>query len=188
MGWASHALFYLAPLSVVLTIGLLFKTVHQRRSLWMAAPFWIWLVAIIATVVVAAVRTRHGQLRADLRDHRQAYGTLAAYIGGLLVAMSVRIAEGPLVFGDFYKQAGPVVAGFVVAIVFQQTKRTSRDHASLRAREFSVVYILAGAICSLLGLFPGAGFTFFVFYLAIFGSLGSSCYAIVQTALAPTSD
>lgn len=86
---------------------------------------------------------------------------------------------------DFYQQGVPLVAGFVVAIVFQQTRGSDIDKAGIRAREVTVVYVLTGAVCPMFGLFPGEGFSYLVFYVAICGSLGSSCYALVRAALDP---
>jgi hypothetical protein len=147
-------------------------------------PFRIWLLSLVTTLAIACrLLTRRKRFRSDLKNHTQAFYTLGAYLAGLCVATAVRAARGPLMLTNFYQEAVPVVAGFVVAIVFQQTKDTNK--ASIRAREVTVVYILTGAVCPLFGLFPGKGFSYLVYYAAICGSLGSSCYALVQAALHP---
>jgi hypothetical protein len=182
MSWRSHVLFYLCPLSVILTVGFLVRVFpHFSR-----APFWICLAAIIVTVVVAAFTGK--RLVADVNNLRQTGLTLFAYLVGVGVAGLFRGTEGRLHFCHFYDEAIPLVAGFVVAIVFQQSKRISGNCDDLRAREFTVVYMLAGAVSSLFGLFVGTGFIYLAFFLALVGSLGSSCYALVRAALVQGPD
>jgi uncharacterized membrane protein len=183
MALASHIFLYAFPLSAVLTIGCAFKTFPEPRP-WTTAPFWIWLLSLVTTLMIACrLLTRSKRLRSDLENHSQAFWTFGAYLAGLVVATAVRLARGPLNVTDFYQQGVPVVAGFVVAIVFQQTRGS--DKAGIRAREVTVVYVLTGAVCPMFGLFPGKGFSYLVFYAAICGSLGSSCYALVRAALHP---
>jgi hypothetical protein len=185
MALASHIFLYAFPLSAVLTIGCAFKTFPEPRP-WTTAPFWIWLLSLVTTLMIACrLLTRSKRLRSDLENYSQAFWTFGAYLAGLVVATAVRLARGPLNLTDFYQQGVPVVAGFVVAIVFQQTRGSDIDKAGIRAREVTVVYVLTGAVCPMFGLFPGKGFSYLVFYAAICGSLGSSCYALVRAALHP---
>jgi hypothetical protein len=184
MALASHLFLYAFPLSAVLTIGCVFETFPKPRP-WATVPFWIWLLSLVATLVVAYFLTRAGRLRYDLKCYGQVFWTFGAYIAGLVVATAVRLARGPLDFTAFYQQGVPIVASFVVAIVFQQTRGSVTGKAGIRAREVTVVYVLTGAVCPMFGLLPGHGFTYLVFYAAICGSLGSSCYALVQAALQP---
>ena len=174
--------FYLCPLSVILTVGFIVKVFPHFSE----APFWISLAVVIVTVIVVALAGKH--LCADINKCRQAGFTFIAYVVGVGVAGLFRGTEGLLNFAHFYDQAIPLLAGFVVAIVFQQTRSTSNDRDTLRAREFTVVYILAGAVSSLFGLFAGNGSIYLVFFLAIGGGLGSSCYALVRAALVQGSD
>ena len=136
-------------------------------------------------MIACRLLTRSEGLRDDRNNHSQAFLTCGAYLAGLVVATAVRLARGPLHLTDFYQQGVPLVAGFVVAIVFQQTRGSGIGKAGIRAREVTVVYVLTGAVCPMFGLFPGEGFSYLVFYVAICGSLGSSCYALVQAALNP---
>ena len=158
---------------------------------WTTVAFWIWLLSLITTVIITTLmiahclRARNKRLRSDLKDYSQAFWTLGAYLAGLVVATAVRFARGPLNLTDFYLQGVPVVAAFVVAIVFQQTRASDIDDAGIRAREVTVVYILTGAVCPMFGLFPGHGVSYLMLYAAICGSLGSSCYALVRAALHP---
>jgi hypothetical protein len=192
MTHASHIFLYAFPLSAVLTIGCAFKIFPEPRP-WTTTPFRVWLVSLVITLVIACrLLTRSKCLRSDLKTYRQAFWTFGAYLAGLAVATVVRLARGPLNLTDFYQQGVPVVAGFVVAIVFQQTRGSDIDKvdiqarkAGIRAREVTVVYVLTGAVCPMFGLFPGKGFNDLVFYAAICGSLGSSCYALIRAALHP---
>ena len=185
MALASHIFLYAFPLSAVLTIGCAFKTFPEPRP-WTTAPFWIWLLSLVTTLMIACrLLTRSKRLRSDLENYSQAFWTFGAYLAGLVVATAVRLSRGPLNLTDFYQQGVPVVAGFVVAIVFQQTRGSDIDKAGIRAREVTVVYVLTGAVSPMFGLFPGKGFSYLVFYAAICGSLGSSCYALVRAAINP---
>lgn len=179
---ASHIFLYAFPLSAVLTIGCAFKIFPEPRP-WTIAPFWIWLLSLVTTFMILLTRSK--RLGSDLKDYSQAFLTCGAYLAGLVVATAVRLARGPLHLGDFYQAGVPVIAGFVVAIAFQQTRASDIGKAGIRAREVTVVYVLTGAVCPMFGLFSGHGFSYLVFYAAICGSLGSSCYALVQAALHP---
>lgn len=182
MAPASHIFLYAFPLSVVLTIGCVFEIFPKPRP-WTTAPFWIWLVSLVTTLMILLACIK--RLRSDRKNHSQAFWTFFAYLAGLVVAFGVRLAKGPLNFTYFYQLGIPLIAGFVVAIVFQQTRGSGIDEAGILAREVTVVYILAGAVCPMFGLFSGKGFSYLVFYAAICGSLGSSCYALVLAALRP---
>ena len=187
MTLASHIFLYALPLSAVLTIGCVFVIFPEPRP-WTTAPIYIWLVSLVTTLMIVCrllTRSKGKHLRWDLKNYSQAFWTLGAYLAGLVVATAVRLARGPLHLGDFYQAGVPVIAGFVVAIVFQQTRASDIGKAGIRAREVTVVYVLTGAVCPMFGLFSGHGFSYLVFYAAICGSLGSSCYALVQAALHP---
>jgi hypothetical protein len=190
MTHASHIFLYAFPLSAVLTIGCAFETLPGPGP-WTTAPFWIWVLSLVTTLIVMTLMIAHcllarsKGLRSDLENYSQVFWTCGAYLAGLVVATAVRVARGPLHLGDFYQAGVPLVAGFVVAIVFQQTRRSDMKKAGIRAREVTVVYILTGAVCPMFGLFPGRGFIYLTFYAAICGSLGSSCYALVWAALHP---
>lgn len=187
MARASHIFLYAFPLSAVLTIGCAFHVFPEPRP-WMTVPFWVCLLSLVTTLIIACrILTRREGLRSDLGTYGQAFWTFGAYLAGLVVATAVRLARGPLDFTGFYQQGVPVVAGFVVAIVFQQTRASDIDRAGIRAREVTVVYVLTGAVGPMFGLFPGHGFSYLVFYAAICGSLGSSCYALVRAALHPAA-
>jgi uncharacterized membrane protein len=181
---ASHILLYAFPLSAVLTIGCAFETLPRPQP-WTTAPFWTWVLSLVTTLIIIGYRllTCRKCLRFSLKNHSHAFWTCGAYLAGLVVATVVRLARGPLHLGAFYQAGVPVIAGFVVAIVFQQTRAS--DRADIRAREVTVVYILTGAVCPMFGLFSGHGFSYLAFYAAICGSLGSSCYALVRAALNP---
>lgn len=185
MSLASHIFLYAFPLSAVLTIGCAFETFPKPRP-WTTAPFWIWLLSLVTTVMVAcSLLVRSGSLRSDLKNYGQAFWTFGAYLAGLVVATAVRFARGHLNLTDFYQLGVPLVAGFVVAIAFQQARGSGIGKAGIRAREVTVVYVLTGAVCPMFGLFSGKGVSYLVFYAAICGSLGSSCYALVRAALYP---
>jgi len=185
MTLASHIFLYAFPLSAVLTIGCAFEIVPKPQP-WTYALFWVWLLTLIPTLMIACrLLTRSKCLRSDLENYSQAFWTFGAYLAGLVVAAAVRFDRGPLDLTDFYQQAVPVVAGFVVAIVFQQTRGSDMDKASIRAREVTVVYVLTGAVGPMFDLFSGQGASYLVLYAAICGSLGSSCYALVRAALHP---
>jgi len=185
MARASHLFLYACPLSAVLMIGCAFETFTHPRP-WTTVPFWIWLLSLVTTLEIGyQLLTRWERFRSDLKHYRQAFLTFGAYLAGLVVATAVRLARGPLNLTDFYELGVPVVAGFVVAIVFQQTKGSDVGKAGIRAREVTVVYVLTGAVCPMFGVFSGKGFTYLVFYAAICGSLGSSCYALIRAALHP---
>jgi hypothetical protein len=134
-------------------------------------------------MIACSLLVRSESLRSDLKHYRQAFWTFVAYLAGLVVATAVRLARGPLHLTDFYQLGVPLVAGFVIAIAFQQTRGSNIDKPGIRAREVTVVYVLTGAVCPMFGLFPGQGFSYLVFYAAICGSLGSSSYALVRAAL-----
>ena len=186
MALASHMFLYAFSLSAVLTIGCAFETFPEPRP-WKTAPFWIWLVSLVTTLMIACrLLIRSKRFRSDLENHSQAFWTFGAYLAGLAIATAVRLARGPLNLTDFYQLGVPLVAGFVVAIVFQQTRGGDIEKADIRAREVTAVYVLTGAVCPMFGLFPGKGFSYLVFYAAICGSLGSSCYALVRAALHPS--
>jgi hypothetical protein len=151
--------FYAFPLSAVLTIGFAFKTFPEPRP-WTTAPFWIWLLSLLVTTLMIACRllTRSKPLRSELKNYSQAFWTFGAYLAGLVVATAVRVAKGPLDLTEFYQQGVPVIAGFVVAIVFQQTRGSNIDkagirarEAGIRAREVTVVYVLTGPCARCLG-------------------------------------
>lgn len=185
MTLASHIFLYAFPLSAVLTIGCAFEILPKPQP-WTHALFSIWLLSLVPTLMIACrLLTRSKCLRSDLENYSQAFWTFGAYLAGLVVAVAVRLARGPLNLTGFYQQGVPVVAGFVVAIVFQQTRGSDMDKAGIRTREVTVVYVLTGAVCPMFGLFSGHGASYLVFYAAICGSLGSSCYALVRAALHP---
>jgi hypothetical protein len=186
MTLVSHIFLYAFPLTAVLTIGCAFETFCKPRMLT-TFPFWIWLASLITTLIIIACGLRHIEhLRSDRKNYSQAFWTCGAYFAGLIVALVVRLAKGPLNLTTFYQQGIPVVAAFVVAIVFQQTRRSDRNKPGIRTREVTVVYILTGAVCPMFDLFPGHGFSYLVLYAVICGSLGSSCYAVVRAALNPS--
>jgi hypothetical protein len=106
MSLASHFFLYAFPLSAVLTIGCAFETFPEPRP-WTTAPFWIWLLSLVATLTIAYRLTRSQRLRYDLKDYRQAFWTFGAYLAGLVVATAVRLARGPLDLTDFYQQGVP---------------------------------------------------------------------------------
>ncbi|HUJ05674.1 MAG TPA: hypothetical protein VLX31_06140 [Streptosporangiaceae bacterium] len=141
------------------------------------------LVSLVTTLIILLTCSK--RLRSGLKNHSQALQTFGAYLAGLAVAAAVRLAKGPLHLGDFYQLGIPIIAGFVVAIVFQQTRGSGIGKADILAREVTVVYLLAGAVSPMFGLFYGRGFSYLVFYAAICGSLGSSCYALIRAARLP---
>lgn len=192
-------LLVLAPVALVLVVGKFIP--HRVGEVYpagaAAALMFVAAGVCLSLVVVRAGLAVGGADDAILHHPRSAVlrllGAVASFFAGVAFAYVVNRTEGALLLGQFFSDAGPIVAGFVVGIVFAAVSSTERRHCALRAqRVIGVGYMLAGAFCAVLGTleFRGhnAGYAYGCFFLAISGSFAASTYILLEMVVVSTEE
>lgn len=169
---------FVASAAVVVGANLIVRGLLIGKDL--PAVEWAVLAAAVL-IAVALVGVLAWQRGAKTDTDKDLFKTSSSFVAGVIIGAIVRSSygHGTLHISSFCNATAPLIAGLFVGIVFAGSSDRASDPAKRGLqRALALLYMLSGAVATAVGNIPETGWVFGCCFLAVWGSLMSSCYVM----------